>query len=72
MRVIVDDVNEFAPVFRPVSYAVNVDRLAEADDPVTELTAVDEDNVTPNLITFAFVSGNEDGFFKLDQMTGIF
>ncbi|XP_076811022.1 protocadherin-16-like isoform X2 [Clavelina lepadiformis] len=69
--VTVDDINEHRPVFHPAMYVVNVDRNADVDSPVTKVSANDTDDPTLfGRISYQLTSGNENGFFKLDSITG--
>ncbi|NWQ62738.1 PCD23 protein, partial [Neopipo cinnamomea] len=64
------DVNDNAPVFSSPEYHVHVKESIPIGSHVTEVSAYDCDAATNTEITYAIISGNERGHFRLDGKTG--
>ena len=67
LTVSVDNINDNAPVFTPSSSTVVIPRLFTAGRYVRAITAFDLDSET---ITFSIQSGNVDGLFQINSVTG--
>ena len=52
-------------------YLRNVDRNAEVNFPITQVTATDADDVTSGQITYAVTTGNDESLFELDIISGM-
>ncbi|NWS16487.1 PCD23 protein, partial [Pachyramphus minor] len=64
------DVNDNAPVFSSLEYHVHVKESIPIGSHVTEVSANDCDAGTNAEITYAIISGNDRGHFRLDEKTG--
>ncbi|NXM05175.1 PCD23 protein, partial [Tyrannus savana] len=64
------DVNDNAPVFSSPEYHVHVKESIPIGSHVTEVSANDCDAGTNAEITYAIISGNDRGHFRLDGKTG--
>ncbi|XP_053180130.1 protocadherin Fat 2 [Scomber japonicus] len=69
----VEDVNDNAPVFSKLMYAVNIDEGLPIGTSVIKLSASDRDSGRNKDLTFQIVSteGNESGFFEIDPQSGL-
>ncbi|NWR27318.1 PCD23 protein, partial [Tachuris rubrigastra] len=64
------DVNDNAPVFSSPEYHVHVKESIAIGSHITEVSANDCDAGTNAEITYAIISGNDRGHFRLDGKTG--
>ncbi|XP_040470292.1 protocadherin-23 [Falco naumanni] len=64
------DVNDNPPVFSSLEYHVHVKESIPVGSHVTEVSANDCDAGTNAEITYAIISGNDKGHFRLDGKTG--
>ncbi|XP_039240587.1 protocadherin-23 isoform X2 [Pipra filicauda] len=64
------DVNDNAPVFSSPEYHVHVKESIPIGSHVTEVSANDCDAGTNAEITYAIISGDDRGHFRLDEKTG--
>ncbi|KFV61510.1 Protocadherin-23, partial [Dryobates pubescens] len=64
------DVNDNPPVFSSSEYHVHIKESVPVGSHVTEVTASDCDAGTNAEITYAIISGNDRGHFRLDGKTG--
>lgn len=67
----VNDVNDHEPVFEKSEYSAILSELAPAGSYVAGITATDEDTGVNAQIFYAFVSGNENQWFDIDQSSGL-
>ena len=65
------DVNDNPPVFRPVSYRVEVDEGLEGGAEILALGATDKDAGNNGRIQYQILEGNSDGQFELNETTGV-
>ena len=67
-----DPFNDFPPFFTgELPYTVELEENAMIGIPIFGVTAIDDDAVMYNDITFTFISGNDAGRFEIDARTGI-
>ncbi|KAF1471340.1 Protocadherin-23, partial [Pygoscelis antarcticus] len=64
------DVNDNPPVFSSLEYHIHVKESIPVGSHVTEVSANDCDAGTNAEITYAMISGNDRGHFRLDEKTG--
>ena len=64
------DVNDNPPVFRSPEYHIRVKESIPVGSHVTEVSANDRDAGTNAEITYAVISGNDRGHFRLNGKTG--
>ncbi|XP_065063594.1 protocadherin Fat 4-like isoform X2 [Rhopilema esculentum] len=72
-RVIVDviDVSDNTPIFSPSSsYEARVDENLPTNSKITKVTASDGDKGVNNAINYEIYSGNVDGLFTVDRVSG--
>ncbi|XP_050300468.1 cadherin-related tumor suppressor isoform X2 [Anthonomus grandis grandis] len=67
----VNDVNDHEPVFEKSEYSAILSELAPPGTYVAGITATDEDTGVNAQIYYAFVSGNENQWFKINQDSGL-
>lgn len=67
----VNDVNDHEPVFEKSEYSAILSELAPPETYVAGITATDEDSGVNAQIYYAFVSGNEHQWFKMDPDSGL-
>lgn len=67
----VNDVNDHEPVFDKSEYSAVLGELAPPGTYVAGITATDEDTGVNAQIYYAFVSGNDRGWFKIDPDSGL-
>ncbi|XP_066141158.1 cadherin-related tumor suppressor isoform X1 [Euwallacea fornicatus] len=67
----VNDVNDHEPVFEKSEYSAILSELAPPGTYVAGITATDEDTGVNAEIFYAFVSGNENQWFQINQNTGL-
>ncbi|XP_049764629.1 cadherin-related tumor suppressor-like [Schistocerca cancellata] len=67
----VNDVNDHEPVFAKSEYSAVLSELAPAGSYVASIAAADEDSGVNARIYYAFVSGNERGWFAIDEDSGL-
>ena len=70
------DVNDNAPQTSKPTYFANVLENSAADTPVVQITATDLDHDggggrRPQRLKYRIVKGNPQGFFALDEKTGL-
>ncbi|KAH9495210.1 hypothetical protein Btru_015666 [Bulinus truncatus] len=69
IQVEITDVNDNHPKFEPREYAINV--MANASPgPLVTVQARDKDSGLFGTVTYSIVSGNDRGFFSIDNNTG--
>ncbi|KAF1435388.1 Protocadherin-23, partial [Spheniscus demersus] len=64
------DVNDNPPVFSSLEYHIHVKESIPVGSHITEVSANDCDAGTNAKITYAMISGNDRGHFRLDEKTG--
>ncbi|KAK0680722.1 PCD23 protein, partial [Pygoscelis papua] len=64
------DVNDNPPVFSSLEYHIHVKESIPVGSHVTKVSANDCDAGTNAEITYAMISGNDRGHFRLDEKTG--
>lgn len=64
------DVNDNPPVFSSPEYHIHVKESIPVGSHITEVSANDCDAGTNAKITYAMISGNDRGHFRLDEKTG--
>ncbi|KFQ08991.1 Protocadherin-23, partial [Leptosomus discolor] len=64
------DVNDNPPIFSSLEYHIHVKESIPIGSHVTEVSANDCDEGTNGEITYAIISGNDRGHFRLDWKTG--
>ncbi|NXL53951.1 PCD23 protein, partial [Podilymbus podiceps] len=64
------DVNDNPPVFSSPEYHIHVKESIPVGSHITEVSANDYNAGTNAEITYAIISGNERGHFRLDEKTG--
>ncbi|KFR08661.1 Protocadherin-23, partial [Nipponia nippon] len=64
------DVNDNPPVFSSPEYHIHVKESIPVGSHITEVSADDCDAGTNAEITYAMISGNDRGYFRLDGKTG--
>lgn len=67
----VNDVNDHEPVFEKSEYSAILSELAPPGTYVVGITATDEDTGVNAQIYYAFVSGNENQWFQINQDSGL-
>ncbi|XP_049790396.1 cadherin-related tumor suppressor-like [Schistocerca nitens] len=67
----VNDVNDHEPVFAKSEYSAVLSELAPAGSYVASIAAADEDSGVNARIYYALVSGNERGWFAIDEDSGL-
>ena len=68
--IMIDDVNDNSPIFRS-SPDVHVMEDEPIGYPVVYVLATDTDSKQNGYVTYSLMSGNEDGHFKLDSISGM-
>lgn len=71
LNISVVDVNDNYPVISPTTYNVSVYENFTTGDPLTAVSATDDDSGLFSRLTFAIASGNGDGVFFINPATGI-
>jgi len=75
VSITVGDFNDHAPVFHPVEYVVSVDKsVADVGSPITQVSATDQDDPLGSgfgRVTYNIISGNAQGLFELNALTGM-
>ena len=71
LSIVVQDVNDKAPVFDNPSYEALLSGSLDAGQFVTKVTASDSDTVDRAQLRYAFVSGNEERLFIIDETIGL-
>ncbi|KFV82454.1 Protocadherin-23, partial [Struthio camelus australis] len=64
------DVNDNPPVFNNLEYHIHVKESVPIGSPITEVSANDCDAGANAEITYAIISGNDKGYFRLHGKTG--
>ncbi|XP_042663784.1 protocadherin-23 [Tyto alba] len=64
------DVNDNPPVFSSMEYHIHVKESIPVGSHITEVSADDCDASTNAEISYAIISGNDKGHFRLDEKTG--
>lgn len=67
----VNDVNDHEPVFEKSEYSAVLSELAPSGTYVASITATDEDTGVNAQIFYDFVSGNNNQWFTIDQISGL-
>ncbi|XP_020292424.1 cadherin-related tumor suppressor-like, partial [Pseudomyrmex gracilis] len=67
----VNDVNDHEPVFQQSEYSAVLSELAPIGSFVTSITATDADSGLNAQIFYEVCSGNEQGWFAMDNKTGL-
>ncbi|KAL1509863.1 hypothetical protein ABEB36_004537 [Hypothenemus hampei] len=67
----VNDVNDHEPVFEKSEYSAILSELAPPGTYVAGITATDEDTGVNAQIYYAFISGNEQQWFQINQESGL-
>lgn len=67
----VNDVNDHEPVFEKSEYSAVLSELAPPGTYVAGITATDEDTGVNAQIYYAFVSGNDNQWFQINQDSGL-
>ncbi|XP_015586375.2 cadherin-related tumor suppressor [Cephus cinctus] len=67
----VNDVNDHEPVFQQSEYSAVLSELSPAGSFVASISATDADSGLNARIYYDFDSGNEQGWFAIDQDTGL-
>ena len=73
VNICVNDINDNAPVFIPASYSDNLREDAPVPQDILQVFAFDEDESgNPNSqITYEITSGNDEGTFEINDITGV-
>ncbi|CAH1247055.1 CDH23 [Branchiostoma lanceolatum] len=66
----VKDVQDSDPVFLGLPYDASVREDTEVGHVIVRISAMDQDSGIPNDIQYSIVTGNVDGVFDLDDLTG--
>lgn len=69
VKVLVKEANDFPPVFTSNSYRGRVIEKQESNKVIIKVEALDKD-LQNNTISYSIASGNEQGIFIIDRMTG--
>ncbi|XP_074599101.1 protocadherin Fat 4-like [Brevipalpus obovatus] len=69
VKVLVRDANDFPPVFTSNSYHGDIIEKQESNQVIVKVEAMDQD-LQDNTISYTIASGNEDGIFMMDKLTG--
>ena len=67
----VNDINDHPPVFEHKEYSAKLSELVSVGSFVAGITANDNDTGINALIKYTIVSGNDLGWFKIDNRTGL-
>ena len=67
----VNDANDHAPVFEQAEYRTRMSELAAPGSSVAGVKAVDEDSGPNSQLTYTILSGNDQGWFTVDDATGL-
>ena len=67
----VNDVNDHKPVFKQPTYSATLSELVPIGSYVASITATDNDTGINAQITYTIISGDEFGWFKIDNTTGL-
>jgi hypothetical protein len=70
VRIIVDDVNDWAPKFTQNEYYIHLNESISVKTSVLRISASDQDIGENAAIEYAITSGNDDLTFKIDRLTG--
>ena len=69
--IIVNDANDHSPVFEQAEYYTRMSELAMPGSFVASVKAVDEDSGPNSQLAYTIVSGNEQGWFGINDVTGL-
>ncbi|KAJ3658411.1 hypothetical protein Zmor_010149 [Zophobas morio] len=68
----IDDTNDNAPVFKQADYELTISEGTPVGTSIKKIIATDADSTGPNSeITYDITSGNDEGLFKLDIVSGV-
>jgi protocadherin-16/23 len=71
VMIVIQDVNDNAPVFYPNQYSVSLDLDTVAlSNQVVVVKATDSDSGIFGTVTYEIVGGNEDELFEINSGTG--
>ena len=71
LRLIIDDINDHAPVFGLVLYQLSVSESADVNAEVGRIVATDEDSTPNNRLQYSIENG-ADGKFFIDRNAGMY
>ncbi|XP_019623295.1 PREDICTED: protocadherin Fat 4-like [Branchiostoma belcheri] len=70
VKIYLDDLNDNTPTFVPLEYALSVLENVAVGTLVTPVQALDPDESTNALLTFAILEGDDNNQFTIDSSTG--
>ncbi|XP_072050701.1 cadherin-23-like [Amphiura filiformis] len=70
LTVIIEDIQDSGPIFINEPYDTSIEEGIPIGTPVVTVVAVDKDTVNQNPIIYDIITGNEGGFFSLNQNNG--
>ena len=70
VKINIQDVNDNAPVFKQMTYSLNLARDTEPGTVIVNVEALDKDSGRFGRILYSITSGNEAALFSVDQTTG--
>lgn len=69
--IIINDANDHAPIFEKTEYRVRMSELAMPGSFAAGVKALDEDSGPNSQLTYTILSGNDHGWFSIDDATGL-
>jgi hypothetical protein len=70
VRIILVDVNDNSPVFRPVYYSVSIPDTTSVGTTILQVNAQDQDTGSNKKVTYTLIQGDQ-GRFTIDSVSGI-
>ena len=69
--IIVEDTNDYTPVFNPASYTKDVAENAATGTSILKVAATDQDSGPSGQISYSIQSGNSGNSFVINSQTGM-
>ena len=71
MQITLTDINDNRPVFYPRNYSKNIGENTPTNEEIITVQASDADSGEFGKVSYSIVSGNDDGNFQIDSVSGI-
>ncbi|XP_053386425.1 cadherin EGF LAG seven-pass G-type receptor 1-like [Mercenaria mercenaria] len=72
MTILIDDVNDNAPVFQQTRYQISISEKTNVGTELLTVNAIDNDGTSPNNdVTYSLSGGNTNGDFSISPKTGV-
>ena len=71
MQITLTDINDNRPVFYPRNYSKNIRENTPTNEEIITVQASDEDSGEFGKVSYSIISGNDDGKFQIDSVSGI-